>query len=89
MFYLFGFCFVFVLVLRNKNGQGMATDIIKDSFFYSLWAFTFKKQLETLHRELTIQDELGVPSGFEGLGFEDFCLLVYQERPDLIDYCQN
>ena len=67
----------------------MTAATLQDDVFYPLWAFTFRKQLKELHQGLSVADELGVPCGFEDQPFDDFCLMVYQLRPDLIDYCQN
>jgi len=45
----------------------------------------FEGQLRKIHAEY--EDEDG--HNFHDLPFTDFCILVYTERPDLIDVQQN
>ena len=86
MFHFVAFCFVLGLFYETFVTLMAITD---NSVFYALWQFTFRKQLESLHQELNVHDELGIPTGFEGMPFDEFCLTVYEVRPDLIDYSQN
>ena len=62
---------------------------LKEHEFYAIWAFNFKSQLRKLHEELVVENEDGSFDDFHGMGFEDFCLLTYTDRPDLIDDLQN
>ena len=64
-----------------------------DTYFFPLWMQNFEGQLKKLHQELVVSENevLGIPvdRDFKEMDFIDFCLLVYQERPDLISYDQN
>jgi len=67
--------------------------VLHDCYFFPLWIQNFEGQLLKLHREIELEeiDELGIKytNDFKDLEFMDFCILVYRERPDLIDYSQN
>jgi len=71
----------------------MAKKVLEDHYYFPIWMQNFEGQLKTLHREIELEeiDEYGVKylQDFKDLEFMDFCILVYQERPDLIDISQN
>jgi len=62
---------------------------LNDADFFSIWCLNFSGQLKKLHEELVVEDENGEMANFQGMNFEDFCILTYQQRPDLISYTQN
>jgi len=67
--------------------------LLDDHYFFPIWMQNFEGQLKKLHREIELEeiDEFGVKytQDFKDLEFMDFAILVYQERPDLIDTNQN
>ncbi len=72
-------------------------DILFDGYFFPIWCQNFEGQLKNLHQNLTITEGITTSmalkdlneKNFKEMDFIDFCLLVYQERSDLIDYSQN
>jgi len=68
-------------------------EIMPDTYFFPLWMQNFEGQLKKLHQELVVSENevLGIPvdRDFKEMDFIDFCLLVYQTRPDLIWISQN
>jgi len=68
-------------------------DIMKDIFFFPVWMQNFEGQLKALHQDLVVTEDevLGIPveRDFKEMDYVDFCLLVYQTRPDLIWISQN
>jgi len=73
--------------------MAQVNSILFDGYFFPIWMQNFEGQLLKLHKEIELEemDEHGVTylQDFKDLEFMDFSLLVYQERPDLIDYSQN
>jgi hypothetical protein len=71
----------------------MEKKALEDHHYFPVWMQNFEGQLKKLHREIELEeiDEFGVKylQDFKDLEFMDFCILVYQERPDLIDLSQN
>ncbi len=64
-----------------------------EACFFPIWVQNFEGQLKALHQDLVVSEDevLGIPveRDFKEMDFMDFCLLVYQERPDLINLSQN
>ena len=58
---------------------------IAESTMFSIWCMNFEGQLRKIHEDYV--DEEG--NTFHDLPFTDFCILVYTERPELIDNQQN
>lgn len=56
-----------------------------DSHFFPIWCQNFEGQLRKIHADFVDEDG----HTFHDLTFTDFCILVYTERPELIDYQQN
>jgi len=71
----------------------MAPRILEDHYYFPIWMQNFEGQLKKLHQELVVTEDesLGIPieRDFKEMDYMDFCLLVYQTRPDLISYDQN
>jgi len=67
--------------------------LMDDAYYFPLWMQNFEGQLKHLHDDLVVTEceSLGIPMDrdFKEMDFIDFCLLIYQERPDLINYNQN
>jgi len=62
---------------------------LREDVFFSAWVFTFSGQLKKLQEELVIENEDGSFADFQAMPYLDFCILTYQERPDLIEINQN
>jgi len=73
--------------------MAMTPKLMDEVYFFPIWMQNFEGQLKKLHREIELEevDEFGVKylQDFKDLDFMDFAILVYQERPDLIDLSQN
>jgi len=65
------------------------TIYLREDVHFNIWILNFSGQLRKLHEELVVENEDGSRDGFQGMPFEDFCLLTYTDRPDLISYDQN
>lgn len=61
---------------------------ITDEQFYPIWKLTFNGQLKKLYETTTVVDE-GQEYHFHEMHFDDFCLMIFEERSDLIDDQQN
>ncbi len=67
----------------------MASKIeLSEDKFYPIWKFNFYGQLRKLHADTNVVDE-GQEHHFYNMPFDDFCLIVFEERQDLIDDTQN
>ena len=73
--------------------MGSPERLLDEVYFFPLWMQNFEGQLKNLHATLVLDqmDEYGIKTtqDFTEMDFIDFCILVYQERPDLIDISQN
>lgn len=58
---------------------------LKECDLFSIWCLNFEGQLRKIHEDYADEDG----NTFHDLPFTDFCLLVYTERPELIDNQQN
>ncbi len=50
--------------------------------YFAIWKHTFHKQLKEKY-------EQAVKVGIAGRGFTCFCIIVYEDCPEIIDYSQN
>mgnify|MGYP003551418080 FL=1 len=68
--------------------------LMPDVYFFPIWMQNFEGQLKALHQDLVVKDDklnigVEIDCDFKEMDFMDFCLLVYQTRPDLINLRQN
>jgi len=65
------------------------TIMFKEADFFGIFCFDFAAQLRELHQNLEVEDEDGITRNFREMPYVDFCILIYQQRQDLIDFSQN
>jgi len=73
----------------NQMARPIPTIYLREDVHFNIWVLNFRGQLRKLHEELVVENEDGSQEGFQGMTFEDFCLLTYTDHPDLIDELQN
>lgn len=62
--------------------------LIADTDYFPIWCMNFESQLKELYTSSTVIDE-GEAYRFNVMPYTDFCLMVYEENPTLINYHQN
>ncbi len=62
--------------------------LIAESDYFAIWCMNFEGQLRKLYNNATVIDE-GEAYRFTVMPFTDFCLMVYENNPEVIDESQN
>lgn len=65
------------------------TIVFNEADLFGIWCYDFQAQLHDLHQNLEVEEEDGSIHNFREQDFTDFCIMVYTDRIDLIDFSQN